>query len=848
MNIDYAESFNFKPKASITPYSGYWQNGTWKFNMPEITAGTAYQPSYMDVILHGNTALTLVNAKANSLNYLKLFGGTELLPETYIDSVTAEGKCYQGNVPEGYTEYDGLIGDGNAYIDLNCLMTQNDELEIEFTKTSEITSRDIGGYRISATSNNISSLISSTGNVVADFNNSNYTPYRLNEAISLNTKYKVVINKTGRYLYQGSTLVASNTTACNDTFNCATCCLFKIGGFGIGNKFIGIIHRASIKGKRDVVPASNGTTYGMYDKLNGVFYPNANDSGSFTVGNAVTPSPSTPMQILCNNGVIKVSPNLYNPATRTTGYYISTTGVMTTESNSYYSALIPVQPNTAYVYSGISKVGNKRLHAYDSNGDWIEQINYTNVAAGLPFSTTGTTPNNCKYVRISGNQSDTEVQLEQGSTATTYMPYGQIYTDGTTETVTDNASNVATCQRLLSVGNYKDTQEILSGVVSRNVGIKVLDGTEDWVLSSAVGTSSLFHCTQTNMDYTSTSAAICTHYIGVLPSVAGNIQANQSVKAGYSGSATAYTRLYLRDTSFATTSDLTTFLATQYANGTPVIVVYPLATPTTESVAGQTLNKAPVTYSGSISGLTGTTVTSSHTVPTPTQPLQINCNNGVVGIDGQGNIIVTGTTETVEIKDENDTVLGTATAQDLYAVGTYEDVQEVLEGDVTRKVRIKVLDGTETWNTSITQTTLRYTTTLSGVYVGSGRSPVISTHFKDISNVSTQNIGGTFTSSTKLFIIPEQSIDTVDKLKAWLADQYNAGTPVIVIYPLATATTESVTPQSLTIQEGTNIVEITEASMSNLPLEVSYKAGVTVTVTEVENAQLDNSVEVTING
>ena len=98
-------------------------------------------------------------------------------------------------------------------------------------------------------------------------------------------------------------------------------------------------------------------------------------------------------------------------------------------------------------------------------------------------------------------------------------------------------------------------------------------------------------------------------------------------------------------------------------------------------------------------------------------------------------------------------------------------------------------------------------------------------------------------------MIPYEDTTTISDTtawKQWLSDQYNSGNPVIVIYPLATATTETVTAQSLTTQEGTNIVEITEASMSNLPLEVSYKAGVTVTVTEVQNAQLSNSVEVTI--
>jgi hypothetical protein len=44
-----------------------------------------------------------------------------------------------------------------------------------------------------------------------------------------------------------------------------------------------------------------------------------------------------------------------------------------------------------------------------------------------------------------------------------------------------------------------------------------------------------------------------------------------------------------------------------------------------------------------------------------------------------------------------------------------------------------------------------------------------------------------------------------------------------VVYPLATPTTETVTGQTLHIQAGTNIVEITQASIDNLGLEVSYK-------------------------
>ena len=59
--------------------------------------------------------------------------------------------------------------------------------------------------------------------------------------------------------------------------------------------------------------------------------------------------------------------------------------------------------------------------------------------------------------------------------------------------------------------------------------------------------------------------------------------------------------------------------------------------------------------------------------------------------------------------------------------------------------------------------------------------------------------------------------------KQYLADQYAAGTPVIVVYPLAEETTENVTPQTLAIQSGNNTFEITQASLSNLELDVKYR-------------------------
>jgi hypothetical protein len=57
-----------------------------------------------------------------------------------------------------------------------------------------------------------------------------------------------------------------------------------------------------------------------------------------------------------------------------------------------------------------------------------------------------------------------------------------------------------------------------------------------------------------------------------------------------------------------------------------------------------------------------------------------------------------------------------------------------------------------------------------------------------------------------------------------LKAQCLAWTPVIVIYPLATATTETVAGQTMNIPDWSSTIEITQASIENLPLYAKYKA------------------------
>ena len=165
--------------------------------------------------------------------------------------------------------------------------------------------------------------------------------------------------------------------------------------------------------------------------------------------------------------------------------------------------------------------------------------------------------------------------------------------------------------------------------------------------------------------------------------------------------------------------------------------------------------------------------------------------------------------------------LGTQTASvaDLFAVGDYADTHEIIGGIVTRKVGIKVFDGTEEWAAHTVAGTYRYRFDDKKVE----KSPFASTHFVYSSKASGEISNGEMMCGAASANAYFRNTDcaTLAAFKAWLADQYAAGTPVIVIYPLAEATTESVDGQALNTVAGTNTVSVT-AEVSPVALSCEY--------------------------
>lgn len=176
--------------------------------------------------------------------------------------------------------------------------------------------------------------------------------------------------------------------------------------------------------------------------------------------------------------------------------------------------------------------------------------------------------------RISSGQ---PAMLSTGTTALPYEPYGKYKI---TITNSGQTYNVYLTEPLRKIGDYADVVNS-DGTVTRAIKKLVLDGTE---ASWALATTNLFTLSQQAMPITDDKSALCTHFAGV-----GSRSGYSQLYADQICVRSTGTQIWIRCSNISTLSDFTTFLATQYANGTPVIVWYALATPTTETIITPTI-------------------------------------------------------------------------------------------------------------------------------------------------------------------------------------------------------------------------------------------------------------------
>lgn len=687
--------FNFTVKEFIlgngnaTPTLQFYKRG---FNL----SGNGEPPSWQDIILSGNTALTLTNALANSLNYLKLFGGTE-----------------QRNIPSGYTQVEYLQSDDEQWIDTGFIPNNgmildakaqviNKQMIIGSIDTYADASRNLVSYSINGYS----------PQKLNNYNNK-YTDSGINPAIihldTTGTKFYCIINNN-------EVINTTTGTLTNQTVTVKLSYSDYSDSARSGRYYYVKIYNSNGELARDLIPArrNSDNVLGMYDTVTGNFLTNAG-TGTFTAGADVVPSPDTLMDIVCNNGVVKVNRNLYS-----TEYHdkvLSQSDGVTTTTNTGVNVSRKVDCRTikSFKITTVSPQGAFRIFKYGIDNTFINANSTASIGDII------TLEDNVGFFRIQYNFTNSGTGTQNILIYNSAYNLNGIYTDGTTETVEITGKNLFD-----SSGFNTD--------VGQNIS---------WL-----------HYQIPNGTYT-----MSTNF----PPQPGQLYTNVWILAGNvtSGQDSTMNGVSLGHPKTITVTD--GWYSVAYRSGIPVI---------------------------------------------PRNPKDYNWQ------------LELGSTATAY---EPYTVFGTATAENLFAIGNnYKDVQEVLAGNVTRNIGIKVLDGTEDWAYNNSAFLMDLIDRLPQ------KNFMFCTHFNYDGGSSTTipNLCIGCGSTTNTIFIKYQTYNTVEQFKSWLADQYSAGTPVIVVYPLATATTETVTGQELTTQAGTNIVEITQASIDNLGLEVSYKATV----------------------
>lgn len=139
-----------------------------------------------------------------------------------------------------------------------------------------------------------------------------------------------------------------------------------------------------------------------------------------------TPTPATPIPISGWNGVNTVvcGKNLFNKNTVTNSKWLSTTTGLEENANNIYcvSDYIPVKNGVSYF---VPATGSARKWLYDTNKNPLTYLS--------AYSGEAVTPSQDGYLRMTiniGTNDLNTIQVEKGSTATTYEPY-----NGTTTTL-----------------------------------------------------------------------------------------------------------------------------------------------------------------------------------------------------------------------------------------------------------------------------------------------------------------------------------------------------------------------------------------------------------------------------
>lgn len=331
-------------------------------------------------------------------------------------------------------------------------------------------------------------------------------------------------------------------------------------------------------------------------------------------------SPTTPIQPQECGGRTK---NLFDKDNAVfSGFYpnADTGAVVNTTSGKFLSIIVPCEPNTSYTWSFDRIVADLRnrvagYSAYPTVGMACTFLDReTDSPSGSTrtvqkFTTTANTHWLILMVTGTGQTAETltedvaeNAQIEIGSEMTVYEPYGYkipISSAGQTNNI--------------YLGNVQTTRKIRKLVLTGDENIKC----------DSNGSRCYIEITDAYAKDNRRTQCYCSHYICVYNGEPFNTIPNHSI---YINLYNNVARFYIKNEEFTSAADFKSFLAAQFAAGTPVTVWYVLATPET-AVVNEPIRKignyadtvSMEQAGGQIPTLHGTTVIDVETVLKPSE-------------------------------------------------------------------------------------------------------------------------------------------------------------------------------------------------------------------------------------
>lgn len=370
--------------------------------------------AFKTLISEGVPPITLLNCAAEIMLGYKIYGNSK-----------------QQLLPDGYTQLEYIQSSGTQYIDTGITATDNTGIKIKYCYTASGSSA-ISGIFMSTSPRQDTLFISSNS---GQTNSTLFCAHRgvtftTSIDIALNTDYTCEINylNSGE-AYFGDTLLGN--VGSNDVYN-KTIPLFarySVGGsnYAISNSriYYAIFSEGNAISKH-FIPAKRNSdnVLGMYDIINNEFKTNVG-TGTFTAG-PVAPTPNAPIEI---ESVGDKTKNLWNSTLIVgcmkfaDGQYLNYPGYVCN------STPIPVEAGEEYTISA-NNYDDPDLTSsgfvFYNNGSFVSSLITTSLTVTIPSGVNQLYYNFRKQSDPSSlDPSDiTNVQLEKGSSSTSYEPFG----------------------------------------------------------------------------------------------------------------------------------------------------------------------------------------------------------------------------------------------------------------------------------------------------------------------------------------------------------------------------------------------------------------------------------------